>query len=209
MTNISVPPLCRERLRVEGKAYPRSSCEVCGQWSPKASECNALLSAPAAEVEGLEVVAWQDADNPLYTTAEKRVVHDWVNNGYPIVELCSLTKAQAIINQLDTRIDSLMTTFVRIVDYLGIDPEEARKQSGKPSDVFIAAIDQLKEKLAVTTDCANAYSQMFEEVSEELAALRQRVLFVLEPWADEKPRNWLTDREKLRRLHDDIKEQGR
>ena len=32
--------------------------------------------------------------------------------------------------------------------------------------------DQLKEKLAVTTDCADAYSRMFEEVSED----RERVM---------------------------------
>ena len=32
--------------------------------------------------------------------------------------------------------------------------------------------DQLKEKLSVTTDCADAYSRMFEEVSED----RERVM---------------------------------
>jgi len=38
-----VHPLCREQLRVEGKAYPRSGCEVCGKWSPKSDKCRALL----------------------------------------------------------------------------------------------------------------------------------------------------------------------
>ena len=38
-----VHPLCRERLRIEGKAYPRSGCEVCGKWSPKSDKCRALL----------------------------------------------------------------------------------------------------------------------------------------------------------------------
>jgi len=38
-----VHPLCRERLRVEGKAYPRSGCEVCGKWSPKSDKCRAML----------------------------------------------------------------------------------------------------------------------------------------------------------------------
>ena len=38
--------------------------------------------------------------------------------------------------------------------------------------VYLASdYEQLKEKLAVTTDCADAYSRMFEEVSED----RERV----------------------------------
>ena len=40
-------------------------------------------------------------------------------------------------------------------------------------NVYLASdYDQLKEKLAVTTDCADAYSRMFEEVSED----RERVM---------------------------------
>mgnify|MGYP003563220918 CR=1 FL=1 len=40
-------------------------------------------------------------------------------------------------------------------------------------NVYLASdYEQLKEKLAVTTDCADAYSRMFEEVSED----RERVM---------------------------------
>lgn len=65
------------------------------------SEICAILAAPRQqEGEGLEVVAWQDAENPLYTTAERRVLHDWVINGYPIVELCRLSDHQRAIAEL-------------------------------------------------------------------------------------------------------------
>jgi hypothetical protein len=36
----------------------------------------------------------------------------------------------------------LLETFVKLTDYLGIDCEEARKARGKPSDVFIDAIER-------------------------------------------------------------------
>ena len=64
-------------------------------------ELRKVLDAPRQpEGDGLEVVAWQDAENQLYTTAERRVLHDWVNNGYPIVELCRLSDAQRAIAEL-------------------------------------------------------------------------------------------------------------
>lgn len=66
----------------------------------------AALAAPV-QGDGLEVVAWQDADNPLYTTAEKRVLHDWANNGYPIVELCRLSDAQRAIAELQAKLDAV------------------------------------------------------------------------------------------------------
>lgn len=40
---IDVPSNCRQRLMVEGKAYPRSSCAVCGQFSPRWKECDDVL----------------------------------------------------------------------------------------------------------------------------------------------------------------------
>ena len=47
--------------------------------------------------QSVEVVAWQDADNPLYTTGERRQMHGWATDGYPIVELCRLSDAQRAI----------------------------------------------------------------------------------------------------------------
>ena len=56
---------------------------------------------------GLEVVAWQDAENPLYTTGEKRQMHGWATDGYPIVELVRLSDATAVIDQLRERVAEL------------------------------------------------------------------------------------------------------
>ena len=58
------------------------------------------------EAQGLEVVAWQDAENPAYVTSEIRIMEEWVLDGYPIVPLCSLPKAQAIIEHLQETIAS-------------------------------------------------------------------------------------------------------
>jgi hypothetical protein len=48
----AVPPSnCRQRLAAEGKPYPRSSCDICGQFSPKWRECNGLIDASKPEAE--------------------------------------------------------------------------------------------------------------------------------------------------------------
>ena len=45
-----VPPAnCRQRLQREGKPYPKSGCEACGDMSPLWRQCNAAI---AAELEG-------------------------------------------------------------------------------------------------------------------------------------------------------------
>ena len=45
----NMPPTnCRQRLSHEGKNYPRSSCEVCGKWSPKWRECDAAIQLQEA-----------------------------------------------------------------------------------------------------------------------------------------------------------------
>lgn len=44
-----VPPAnCRQRLQREGKPYPRSGCEACGDMSPLWRQCNAGLEIEAA-----------------------------------------------------------------------------------------------------------------------------------------------------------------
>jgi len=35
---------CRQRLAAEGKPYPRSSCAICGAFSPAWKECDAAIS---------------------------------------------------------------------------------------------------------------------------------------------------------------------
>ena len=43
------PPKCRQRLRVEGKAYPKSTCQSCGSLSPNWKQCDAALAADNKE----------------------------------------------------------------------------------------------------------------------------------------------------------------
>ncbi|WP_268797557.1 hypothetical protein [Pseudomonas huanghezhanensis] len=46
----SLPPdNCRQQLAADGKAYPKSNCAVCGQFSPRWKECDALLAAGPAQ----------------------------------------------------------------------------------------------------------------------------------------------------------------
>ncbi|MDV5861337.1 hypothetical protein QM298_10500 [Pseudomonas mendocina] len=58
---------------------------------------------PVAGVEEVEVVAWQDAENPLYTTAERRVMHEWAGNQYPIVELMTVAQHNRIVAALSVQ----------------------------------------------------------------------------------------------------------
>ncbi len=52
-----LPENCRQRLQADGKAYPKSNCAECGQFSPRWKECDAALAAapvpPAGDVEVL------------------------------------------------------------------------------------------------------------------------------------------------------------
>lgn len=40
---------CRQRLAAEGKPYPRSSCAICGPFSPEWKKCDAAIKL---EVDG-------------------------------------------------------------------------------------------------------------------------------------------------------------
>lgn len=53
MDKESVPIGCRQRAMREGKPYMRSSCAVCGKFSPRWRECDAALGfAPASPTPG-------------------------------------------------------------------------------------------------------------------------------------------------------------
>lgn len=71
------------------------------------AECERLRKlAQQGEAVEVEVVAWQDADNPLYTTGERRQMHRWATDGYPIVELCRLSDAKRAIADLREELDA-------------------------------------------------------------------------------------------------------
>lgn len=93
MTDVLIKRELLERLEhVTRNLVPHLQCHT---------DLVAALAAPRQpEGEGLEVVAWQDAENPLYTTGEKRQMHGWATDGYPVVELCRLSDAQRAIAKL-------------------------------------------------------------------------------------------------------------
>ena len=118
------------------------------------SEICAILAAPRqTEGEGLKVVAWQDAENPLYTTAERRVLHDWVNNGYPIVELCRLSDAQRAIAELQAKLD---------------DPDYPPKYSRR-------LIAELREELDAAKEILAQQGRRNTELRAERDTLRQQL----------------------------------
>ena len=66
-----------------------------------------LAAIQQAKGEEVEVVAWQDAENPLYTTAERRVMHAWANNQYQIVELMTVAQHQRITAAMAAEVERL------------------------------------------------------------------------------------------------------
>jgi len=57
------PANCRERLKAEGKAYPRSSCEHCGSLLTPGWKCP---HAPASQTKAAEHHEWLSIANKLY-----------------------------------------------------------------------------------------------------------------------------------------------
>lgn len=60
-----LPLDCRQRLQATGRPYPRSSCQVCGPFSPNASSCDRVI---AGTVDQKETVA---APDPMPRTVWK------------------------------------------------------------------------------------------------------------------------------------------
>jgi len=61
-----------------------------------------------------------------------------------IVEWCKFHSDER--NKLQAKNDALWETLIAIADHLEIDPESSRRLAGKPSDVYIAAINRSKAK---------------------------------------------------------------
>jgi len=128
---VSPPVNCRQRMAAEGKPYPRSSCEVCGQFSPKWRECDALLAAPA--VERKEVVA------PFHIS-----VDDWnllVRGDVEIADVrVSRTRRSKFTEPLFSHPPALQSTIAKLEDKLNkaIDLDFERRET----------IDQLQARIA-------------------------------------------------------------
>ena len=88
------------------------------------------------EARGLEVVAWQDAENPLYVTGEKRQMHGWATDGYPIRELMTVAQHQRILAQRDKKLRPIVREICE--SYRGTDYGKAAEVIG---DRIIEALE--------------------------------------------------------------------
>ena len=99
--NISVPRELRQVLGTILNALDRDALEGKTVRGEMAQELRALLSAPAVEVEGLEVIGFHCMDSAGIETLE------WRGGSYADEPLCSLPKAQAVIDKQAARIKEL------------------------------------------------------------------------------------------------------
>ena len=144
-----------------------AACKSLGEPHPFCEFVSALDAAPSpAGVDGLEVMSnWvlfdAEADRPYikkmipegflaFFDCEEDARRAKANNpgtDYKRIDRVKAEDAHAIIDGLRGEVDKLMTTFVRVADHLHIDCEKAKSAPGKPSDVFIAAIDQQAQRI--------------------------------------------------------------
>ena len=122
MTNtISVPRELRQVLGTILNALDRDALEGKTVRGEMAQGLRALLSAPAVEVEGLEVIGFHCMDSAGIETLE------WRGGSYADEPLCSLPKAQKIIDQL--KADSEVVTDLaesRLAENLRLKAENER-----------------------------------------------------------------------------------
>jgi hypothetical protein len=69
---------------------------------------------------------------------------------------------------LETECDSLWSTYVALVDKLGIDTEKAKTADGKPSDVIISYVDALRAENDRLRDA-------LEEIADPIKFMRARL----------------------------------
>lgn len=78
---------------------------------------------------------------------------------------------------LETECDSLWSTYVALVDKLGIDTEKAKTAYGKPSDVIVSYVDALRAENARLRAERDAFSDsrnyLIEEISDHLSEIAE------------------------------------
>lgn len=70
---------------------------------------------------------------------------------------------------LEAECDSLWSTYVALVDKLGIDTEKAKTAYGKPSDVIVSYVDKLRAE----NDRLRAERDAFRDALQKIAAARK------------------------------------
>ena len=78
---------------------------------------------------------------------------------------------------LETECDSLRSTYVALVDKLGIDTEKAKTADGKPSDVIVSYVDKLRaenDRLRAERDAfRDSRNYLIEEISDHLSEIAE------------------------------------
>ena len=69
---------------------------------------------------------------------------------------------------IETECDSLWSTYVALVDKLGIDTEKAKTADGKPSDVIVSYVDALRAEVQRLRDA-------LEEIADPIKFMRARL----------------------------------
>lgn len=155
----------------------------------------AALDAPRQpEGDGLQVVAWQDAENPLYTTAERRVMHEWTSNDYLIVELCRLSDAQRAIAELREECERLRNCLLE-VQVRHFSDSLKRRSSDKELEQYLAdGIAQIESE-------RDTLRQQLAERDAQIASMRAEVTPFIET-------HWRPVAEQRDRLAELLREAG-
>ena len=132
------------------------------------------------ESQGLEVVAWQDAENPLYTTGEKRQMHGWATDGYPIVELVRLSDATAVIDQLREQLE-----WVKAINGA---MDESNKRCLEDLSALRKQLDEANSAYARLADGVPAAMAKYHKCKKQLDEARELLVepqrFPSSKWAD-------------------------
>lgn len=124
-----LPENCRQRLAAEGKSYAKSNCAVCGQFSPRWKECDAVLAdapvSPAGDVEVVKVQYrltagpatgwsfWFDGNGEGFSDSYEVEVRELVDRAH-------VTRLQAEVSALQQRLN--------IADQRVCDPEKDKQR---------------------------------------------------------------------------------
>lgn len=109
---------------------------------PGDKEGNAVVQAVLAKLPGMPAHEWIDKMGHYIDMLQ--VAQNPATRNYAAASLRNFTRSRiqpAASEAEGVTMDGMLETFGKLCDYLGIDTEAARKAPGKPSDVFIAAIE--------------------------------------------------------------------
>lgn len=103
-----LPENCRQRLVAEGKSYAKSNCAVCGQFSPRWRECDAVLAAapvPPANVPAIAKVTYSGYEPANHLDWCAPFSLQGLPDGTELVDRAHATRLQAEVSALQRRLN--------------------------------------------------------------------------------------------------------